>query len=274
MTPLNPDMNASLELPWSRYVAVGDSFTEGVGDPAPTRPNGLRGWADRVAEVLSAMHPDGDFSYANLAVRGKLVDQIASEQVDAALALQPDLITICAGGNDVLRPGSDPDEITAKLERIVTRLASGGATIVIFTAVDVSFTPVFKSIRGKAAIYNENVRAIAARHDCIVADQWGLTELKDPRYWADDRLHMNALGHHTVALRVLDALGVPHNLTPLDPPPVAPHSWREARAEDVVWARTHLVPWVIRRLKRESSGDHVAPKWPEAKPLPDDLIGG
>lgn len=258
-------MNETLELPWSRYVAVGDSFTEGVGDPEPTRPNGWRGWADRVAEVLGDRHPD--FAYANLAVRGKLVDQIAREQIDHALDLKPDLVTFCAGGNDVLRPKSDPDAISAKIDRAITRLRSDGATVVIFTAVDVGFSPVFRTIRGKVAIYNENIRAIADEHDCIVADQWGLTPLKDQRYWSEDRLHLNALGHHTVAMRVLDALGVPHRLTPLDPPPVMPQTWREARTEDVVWARNHLVPWVIRRLKRESSGDHVTPKRPLAEPL-------
>lgn len=258
-------MNETLELPWSRYVAVGDSFTEGVGDPEPSRPNGWRGWADRVAEVLGSKHPD--FAYANLAVRGKLVDQISREQIDHALDLKPDLITFCAGGNDVLRPKSDPDAITAKIDRAITRLRTDGATVVMFTAVDVGFSPVFRSIRGKVAIYNENIRAIADEHDCIVADQWGLAQLKDQRYWSEDRLHLNPLGHHTVAMRVLSALGVPHDLPPLDPPAVMPQSWREARSEDVIWARNHLVPWVIRRLKRESSGDHVMPKRPVATPV-------
>ena len=58
------------ELPWSRFVAIGDSFTEGVGDPEADSPGGLRGWADRFAEVL-AEH-NSDLAYANLAVRGKL----------------------------------------------------------------------------------------------------------------------------------------------------------------------------------------------------------
>src|SRR3978361_707214 len=93
--------------PWSRYVAIGDSFTEGIGDPEPGSPGGFRGWADRVAEVLSAQNPD--FAYANLAVRGKLVQQILADQVEPALALAPDLITISAGGNNIIRPGSDPD---------------------------------------------------------------------------------------------------------------------------------------------------------------------
>ena len=83
-------------MSFHRYVALGDSFTEGVGDPDPARPNGLRGWADRVAEVLSQQVDD--FAYANLAVRGKLIAQIVQDQVEPAVALHPDLISICAGG--------------------------------------------------------------------------------------------------------------------------------------------------------------------------------
>lgn len=260
-----PHINASTALPWSRFVAIGDSFTEGVGDPEPGRPNGLRGWADRVAEVLATREPN--FAYANLAVRGKLIDQIAAEQIDRAIALQPDLVTFCAGGNDVIRPGSDPDATTAKVERAVHRLAATNATIVLFTAVDVGFSPVFRGIRGKVAIYNENLRSIAHTHDCIVVDQWAIRELQDSRYWDDDRLHLNPLGHHTVAIAVLDALGVPHELEPLTPPPFTRTTWREARKEDVVWARTHLVPWVIRRIRRVSSGDHIQPKRPTPAPL-------
>lgn len=258
---------ANIELPWSRYVALGDSFTEGVGDPDADSPGGLRGWADRFAEVLASY--DDEFSYANLAVRGRLIQQISDEQIEAALDLRPDLISICAGGNDVIRPGSDPDEVAARLDAAVTRLNESGATVVLFTGVDTAFQPVFRTIRGKVAIYNENVRKVALKHDCIVVDQWAIEELQDPRYWADDRLHLNALGHHTIARAALDALGVPHNLTPLDPPPLPAHTWREARKEDVVWAREHLVPWVIRRIKHVSSGDGVTAK----RPVPEHVNG-
>ena len=250
-----------IELPWSRFVAIGDSFTEGVGDPDADSPGGLRGWADRFAEVLSAY--DDEFAYANLAVRGKLIQQISEEQVSAALDLRPDLISICAGGNDVIRPGTDPDEVAAKLDRVVERLSESGATILIFTGVDTAFQPVFRTIRGKVAIFNENVRKVAKRHDAVVVDQWALEELQDSRYWAGDRLHLNALGHHTIARAALDALNVPHELAPLDPPPVPVRGWRKARTEDVVWAREHLVPWVIRRIKHVSSGDNIEPKRPQ-----------
>jgi lysophospholipase L1-like esterase len=249
-------------LPWSRFVAIGDSFTEGVGDPEPVSPGGLRGWADRFAEVLGELEPD--FAYANLAVRGKLIRQVAQEQLAAALDLRPDLISLCAGGNDVIRPGSDPDQVAAQLEEMVSRLRVGGATIVLFTSADVGFSPIFRPIRGKVAIYNENLRGIAQRHDCIVVDLWAVNQLQDSRYWADDRLHYNALGHHTVARAALDALNIPHRLEPHDPQPRSAHTWRRARRGDLVWAREHLVPWVIRRITHVSSGDNVPPKRPEA----------
>ncbi|QEO15974.1 SGNH/GDSL hydrolase family protein [Agromyces intestinalis] len=253
--------------PWSRYVAIGDSFTEGIGDPEPNVPGGHRGWADRVAEVLS--RGTEDFAYANLAVRGKLIQQIIDEQLEPAVALRPDLITISAGGNDVIRPGTDPDEISGRFEYAIERLSRDGATIVLFTGVDVGFSPVFRGIRGKVAIYNENLRSIAAKYDCIVADQWALSEIQDQRFWAPDRLHLNPLGHHTVARMVLAALNVENDLVPSTPEPLPDVSWRQARAEDLVWAREHLVPWVLRRLRHQSSGDFVTAKRPTAGPYAD-----
>ena len=251
--------------PWSRYVAVGDSFTEGVGDPEPASPGGNRGWADRVAEVLS--EGSADFAYGNLAVRGKLMQQILTEQVGPAVALQPDLVTIAAGANDVLRRRSDPDAVAAGLDEAVGLLGAQGATVLVFTGMDVRFSPVLRGFRGKVAIYNENIRAVATAHDCIVADLWSLTEIQDARMWAPDRLHLNPLGHHTVSRMVLDALAVANDLEPLVPEPMPGTSWRQARTEDLAWARQYLVPWLFRRLRRQSSGDQVLPKRPAADPV-------
>lgn len=254
--------------PWRRYVALGDSFTEGVGDPEPSAPNGLRGWADRVAEALGADHPD--FAYANLAIRGRLLDQIVAEQIEPAIALHPDLVTISAGGNDLIRPGADADAISARFERAIARLRATGATVVVFTGVDTQFAPVFSQTRGKVAIYNENVRAIAAEYDCVVADQWALRSIQNAKMWTSDRLHLNPYGHHEVARMVLRALNVDNDLRELQPEPVRPARWREARTQDIVWAREFLVPWVLRRIRHQSSGDNVQPKRPE--PLPLDLL--
>lgn len=247
--------------PWSRYVAIGDSFTEGIGDPEPRSPGGNRGWADRVAEVLSAK--TDDFAYANLAIRGRLLQQIFDEQVEPALELRPDLVTVSAGGNDILRPGSDPDVIAEKLEEMIRELRRDNATVLLFNGPDIGMTPVLRRTRGKVAIYNENMRALAQRQDAIVADMWSMRELKDPRMWAPDRLHFSPIGHHTIARMVLRSLGVENDLEPFKPEPLPEKSWRQARVEDIGWAKEYLLPWVVRRIRHQSSGDGITPKRPE-----------
>jgi len=246
--------------PWTRYVAIGDSFTEGIGDPEPGLPGGNRGWADRVAEVLGG--GKNDFAYANLAIRGRLLDQIALEQREPALELKPDLISVSAGGNDIIRPGSDPDEVAQRVDDLVRHMRRDGATVVLFTGPDIGMTPVLNRMRGKVAIYNENIRAVAQRHDAVVADMWSLRELTDPRMWAPDRLHFSPIGHHTVARMVLDALNVENELEPFQPEPLPPRRWRQARVDDIGWAREHLVPWVLRRIRHQSSGDNITAKRP------------
>lgn len=269
MAPLNssrtPYVSNETLHPWRRFVALGDSFTEGIGDPDPDTPGGHRGWADRVAEVLAAQADD--FAYANLAIRGRLIAQIIDEQLEPALELHPDLVSLCAGGNDVIRVGTDPDEIAEQFDGAVARLAATGAAVILFTGIDTGFTPVFRPFRGKVAIYNENIRTIADRYDCIVADQWALKAVQDPRFFDDDRLHYNALGHHEVARMVLRALNVPNDLKAMEPEPLPQRTWREARAGDLVWAREHLVPWVLRRLRHQSSGDNVEAKRPAPTPV-------
>ncbi len=251
--------------PWHRFVALGDSFTEGIGDPEPHSEGGLRGWADRVAEELSAGQPD--FSYANLAVRGLLLKQILDQQVGPALALKPDLVTLSGGGNDVVFRRSDPDRLAEKIDAGVDLLTATGAAVVIFAGPDWGATPVFGQIRGKVAIFNENLHIVAARHDALIVDLWCLRELSGPGMWDPDRLHFAPLGHHTIALAVLNALGVPHSLQPLEPKRLPPRSWKEARAEDLVWAREYLVPWVLRQIRQRSSGDGLTAKRPQPGPV-------
>lgn len=260
---IDPTLNSEPH-PWHRYVALGDSFTEGIGDPNPASVGGNRGWADRVAEELA--RGQSNFAYANLAVRGRLLQQIVDQQVDAAITLRPDLVTISAGGNDLLRPGGDPDLLAAKLDDVVGTLAGSGTTVVLFTGPDVRET-VLGSIRSKTAIYNENLRTIATRHEAVIADMWALRQLLDPQMWSTDRLHFSPLGHHTIAAMVLDTLAVRHTLEPLQPKELPARTWRAARAEDLVWAREYFVPWVLRRLRHQSSGDGVTAKRLEPTPI-------
>lgn len=253
------------QVTFHRYVALGDSFTEGVGDPDPSRPNGWRGWADRLAEVL-ATHSD-DFGYANLAIRGRKLPDILTEQVEPALALAPDLVTIHGGGNDVLRPKVDLDALASSYDEAVGRLAGTGARVVVFTIADPSNSGVMRVIRGRTAIFNEWVREIAEKHGVTLVDLWRIRGWKVAEIMDEDRLHLNAVGHQGIAIAVADALGVEHDLQPLPPAAVRHLSAREQRAATVAWARTHLAPWVHRRVTGRSSGDGVDPKRPTFQPI-------
>lgn len=241
------------------YVAVGDSFTEGVGDPGPD--GAFVGWADRFAVLLADRRPEGDFHYTNLAVRGRLLDQIVAEQLPCAREQAPDLVSFCAGGNDIIRPGSDPDEVAERFERAVIGLTSAVGTVMVTTGFDTRNVPVLKHMRGKIATYNGHLRAIADRYGCPVLDLWSLKTIQDRRAWDGDRLHLSAEGHTRVALRAGQVLGLEIPADPDQPWPVLPpRGALEIRRDDVQWAREYLVPWIGRRLRGESSGDDVRAK--------------
>ncbi|MFD5118584.1 SGNH/GDSL hydrolase family protein [Streptomyces sp. NPDC058385] len=248
------------------YAAVGDSFTEGVGDPGPD--GAFVGWADRLAVLLDDRTPEHSFRYANLAVRGKLLDQIVEDQLPRAVELAPDLVTFAAGGNDIIRPGTDPDDVAERFEKAVARLTSAVGTVMVTTGFDTRDVPVLKHLRGKIATYNGHVRAVADRHGCPVLDLWSLKTVQDRRAWDDDRLHLSPEGHTRVALRAGQALGVEVPADPDQPwPAQPPRGTLEVRRDDIHWAREFLVPWIGRRLRGESSGDHVAAKRPDLLPL-------
>ncbi|TYP87652.1 SGNH/GDSL hydrolase family protein [Blastococcus xanthinilyticus] len=256
---------------WHRYIALGDSFTEGLSDPAPDRPGEFRGWADRLAEHLAAAAPHGDVEYANLAIRGRLLPQVLDEQVPVALDAQPDLVSLVAGGNDLLRPGTDPDELAAQLEGAVVRFREAGADVLLATGVDPRQTPILRRTRGKVAIFNANLWSVAARTGAAVLDQWGAAWIQDWRMWDSDRIHLTDEGHRRTALAAAAALGLPGAdgedwRTPLPPQP--PRELRVALAEEAAWVRGFVAPWIGRRLRGRSSGDGRAAKRPVPLVLP------
>ncbi|HEX5401860.1 MAG TPA: SGNH/GDSL hydrolase family protein [Pseudonocardiaceae bacterium] len=249
---------------WTTYIAIGDSFTEGLNDPGPD--GHYRGWADRLAELLAAQQPD--LKYANLAIRGKYLNQILDEQFPIALAARPDLVTFCAGGNDILRPSCDPDTVAATYEQAVMQLRAAGADVVICTGFDTRSTPVLKHVHGRIATYNSHLWAIADRHGCKMVDLWSMQALRDPRAFSEDRLHLTAEGHRRVALRAAEVLGVPITEDWAEPWPDIPAvNWRNRRRADYQWTREHFLPWLARHLRGRSSGDGLLPKRPELTPV-------
>jgi lysophospholipase L1-like esterase len=267
------------------FVALGDSFTEGLGDPEPDRA-GHRGWADRFAERLAVGRPG--LRYANLAVRGKLVAEVVGDQVPVAVAMAPDLVSIAAGGNDLLRPRADPDALAQTFGAAVADLRAAGSQVLLFTGFDPRPFPLVRLIRGKVAAYNMHLRAIADRNDCHLVDLWSMRVLDDPREWSADRLHLSSDGHRRVALRACEVMGVSVDQDWREPLPPRPNpqavlakaaarsradvlaqtaDWFAARRLDARWAREYAVPWVTRRLRGVSSGDGIPPKRPEMLPL-------
>lgn len=252
---------------WRSFVAMGDSFTEGLDDPSPDG-TGYRGWADLVAARLAA-EVDGGFEYANLAVRGRLFNGVVAEQVPLALTMRPDLISFAAGGNDALRRSFDPLLLLDQFDETVARLRSTGADVVLFRWADVTRRlPGGRIILPRVQVLNDAIAGIADRHGAVLVDLWGDDEFHNPRLWSVDRLHLGSLGHQRVAAHVLRSLGLdPEPRWLLSSPPPDPVHWAAARAADARWATRHLAPWVKRRLTGRSSGDTVTAKRPSLGPL-------
>jgi lysophospholipase L1-like esterase len=290
-----PDANSVPVI--DTFVAIGDSFTEGLEDQAPG--GGFRGWADMVAAALAAQRPG--FRYANLAIRGKLLGEVVAEQVPSAVELAPDLVSLAAGGNDILC-GSDVDTLAADFEPAVAKLQAAGCRVLIFTGFDPRMFPVIRLLRGRIAAYNMHLRGIADDYGCDLVDLWSMRALKDPRAWSPDRLHLTTQGHQQVAHRACDLLGIPLPADwPAPPPPAAPRSaappgpfaalpppapdrspwlspsrltsprlsspWLAARRQDARWIREYAGPWLRRRVTGASSGDNIPPKRPDLLPL-------
>lgn len=251
---------------FASFVALGDSFTEGMSDALPD--GSYRGWADLLAARLAAEN-DG-FQYANLAVRGKLIRQIADDQVTAAATMGADLVTLVGGMNDVLRPRCDVDAVCALLAECAAKLAPACGRLVLMRSPG-RRGRVLERYRPRMERLFACIDELAVRHDALVVDLYASQALGDPRLWADDRLHLTAEGHRRTAEAVGQALGLGPGWdwdAPL--PPAVPPPWYAQRRADLRFARSHLLPWLGRRLTGRSSGDGRSAKRPTLAPLTPD----
>ncbi|GAA3278407.1 SGNH/GDSL hydrolase family protein [Dactylosporangium vinaceum] len=241
-----------------RYVAIGDSFTEGMGDE---RADGTpRGWADLVAAGIAEATGE-PVQYANLAIRGRLLGPILDEQLDVALGLDPapTMLSLNGGGNDMMRRGTDIDRLLELTEVALRKTTAAGVKMLLLSGADPSeHLPFGHVIRRKGTILSAAVTELAAKYDALFVNIFGDQEIRRAPYWSADRLHLNANGHRRVAGLVLTALGHPTTAHRVDP---GPASARGLLAE-AKYYREHVLPWVTRRLQGRSSGDGRAPKYP------------
>lgn len=247
---------------YHRYVAIGDSQTEGIGDGDDT--TGYRGFADRLAARLAELNPE--LRYANLAVRGKLAGEIHAEQLAPALELRPDLATVVAGLNDVLRPRFDLDAVAGHMEAMFASLTRAGATVGTVTFPNVAkIAPLARPLLPRVLALNARIRQAAARHDVRVVEAFDAEVTTDARIWSADRLHASPMGHQRIADSMAHALGLPGaDDSWTHPLPALPQEPRlTVIRTELRWLSGFLGPWLGRRLRGVSSGTGRTAKRPE-----------
>jgi len=251
---------------YSRYVAIGDSQTEGLWDGDDVA--GLVGFADRFAAMVDALHPG--LRYANLAIRGKLVADVLHEQVPQALAMQPDLVTVCVGMNDVIRPGRKFGQALVDLDSIYNALADSGATVVTATFPNVAeLVPLGRIVSPRVARMNRLIRAAAARHGFALVDLYAAACMRDAENWTIDRFHASSRGHLLFAAAVAESINLPgsnHDWAESTSVPVR-LSVRSRAYEQLRWTQDLFMPWFWRRLRGYSSAHGRFPKRPQLELL-------
>jgi len=262
---MNPGKSAEARS-FKRYVAMGDSQTEGLHD---YHPDGrLRGWADRFAESLAATN--SDLLYANLAVRGKRTAAILEGQLEAALALDPDLVTVVSGVNDVVRRSVDLAQVGRDLETMYEALRAEGRVVIActFPLPEAGLT---RHVAPRLAALNAMIRSAATRQGALYVDLEGVRSAVDLRLWSPDRIHLNSLGHERLAGAFESVLAGGIDKT-----------WQEALPEEASrtalqtlvgeagWSVRFVIPKVLRMLRGKSSGDGRSAKRPHLAPVSSD----
>jgi lysophospholipase L1-like esterase len=244
------------------YVAIGDSFTEGVGDD--TADCGVRGWADLVALGLALASPQNDadpVTYANLAIRGRLLAPIVGDQLDAGIALAPELMSINGGGNDIMRPRVSIAAITDQLVGAVEKATASGCHVLLVSGANPTrHIPLGSFIHSRGEQFARGIRERLPLDGVTWVDNWADSELAELRYWSRDKLHLNPLGHQRVAANVLSALGV-------DPAAGQDGAGVDHSQRTSEYWREYVLPWIGRRLTGRSSGDNRAPKIATLRPV-------
>ncbi len=256
-----------MEKGYTRYGALGDSQTEGLWDGDDS--DGVVGFADRLAVMLDGLRPG--LQYANLAIRGRRISDVLDDQLPRALAMRPDLISVCIGMNDITRPGSFFDRALADLAELHERLAKSGATVVTTTFPDLGrIVPVGKLLTGRALRTNAAIVSASKRYGFKLVDLYSAPSMTQPAVWSDDRIHGSTRGHILFAAAAAEALALPgssHAWAYADPSAGGATLVSRAHSQ-LMWTRNMLAPWLYNHVRGISSGDGRAPKRPEMARLP------
>lgn len=245
---------------WSRYVAIGDSITEGLCDDSRQQPGEFRGWADRLALLLSQagrrQHP---LLYANVAVRSRTIPDVLERQIPKAIELGADLATVLIGGNDLAAPLPSATRLADMLLPGIARLRASGCEVLLVVPF-LPPNPFLRTLHRRTGWLAPELRRIAALTGARVLELTADPEWHQPHMWASDRVHLSSHGHRMLAYRAAEALGMPQarELGDLD---VAMHDESgDAQLGTPAWVWTHVRPWLGRRLRGRTAGDGLHAK--------------
>lgn len=244
------------------YVAIGDSLSEGLGDSGFSVDRRQCGWTDRLAGLLSmqAKRQSVEFKYANLAIRGSKMADILGNQLDQALALKPDLVTIMAGANDFMSSPEKLVQMDQQFRLSLARLTSAGIQVLVANTISPTHLRVFKPLTKKSLVVTQMIESAAADFGVPVLDVHRIEHLQDLNYWAKDMVHFSEHGHIKVANKAAAQLGLDYRVTE-----VAHDELEEVRRsmlETLAWITRDVIPFFKRRITGVSSGRGITAKYP------------
>ncbi|MGJ5829582.1 SGNH/GDSL hydrolase family protein [Streptomyces ossamyceticus] len=226
-----------------RFAALGDSLTEGVGDPVA---DDWRGWAALLADGLA---PEVEFT--NLAVSGSQTRDVLERQLSAALALRPDIASVVIGVNDTLRRTFDIHAVAARLDEVYGALRDRGAALLTACLPDPGAMlglpgALARPLARRQRAVNTVVHALSEGHGAVHLHACEGAWLTDRAMWSADRLHPGERGHRQLAVRFHARLTEAGFATGPAPSP-EPDSPAPTRAAGLWWLATAGTGWVARR---------------------------
>ena len=249
------------------YVAIGDSLSEGIGDRFFHSHRIGSGWTDRLANLLAidAAEDGVNFEYANLAIRGSRLEVIMEDQLEHALALRPDLVTILAGSNNFFCDAETVGRLEGVYRAGLQRLKIAGIAVVVANTINPCHLKFFGPIRVNARRMTEMIEKVARELDFPVIDLYGMAELRHLEFWHRDMVHFSEIGHTQIANAAADVVNTRNRYITQDYNPsfAADRPFRET----VAWLYRDVLPFIHRRLRRTHAGVGIAPKLPSLKPL-------
>ncbi|MES5866578.1 GDSL-type esterase/lipase family protein [Bacillus cereus group sp. RP32] len=191
---------------WKRFVSIGDSFTEGIGDEV--EGIALKSWVDHLVQLC-----EKDIEYANFAKRGLVTKEIRSQQLEKALTFNPDLVSLIAGANDVLKGRWNHEAYKNDMKFMIDTLSKAGADIIIASLPDFTVRLPFSSekkqvLKEQLLEANEVILSLSREYKLHHVDFWNHHLVNDNTLWSKDLIHPNSKGYVKVAELIFSSLPV------------------------------------------------------------------